>query len=116
MDDEAQNTDEQDAISLDPDEYLIGEVRHIERDVGEYGSDVIHLTLTETDVSGFAGGDMAPYWAGNTVSRKVTENDVGPGDLIGLRKDAEPYTYTGQDGEESEAYDFELRVLGDDDE
>lgn len=96
-------------VKLDAGEDLVAELRHIERDVGQHGNDVLHLTDTT--------GDPCKMWSNRTISRALDEADVSPGDVIGIRKDSEPYTFetTDDDGNtvEREAFGFEVGVLED---
>lgn len=94
-------------IKLEPGEDFVAEVRHIEKDVGRYGNNVIHLTKP--------GGGLAKYWSNRTVDQALDAADVGPGDTIGVRKADDSYTFTAEndDGEEEEreAFDFDVGVL-----
>lgn len=97
--------DDDDTLRLDPGEQVIAEVRAIDRDADRYGRDRLHLTRRDTDEQEFV-----VYMASSSVSRQLDNADVGPGDLVGIAKEEEPYTFTDDDGEEQEAYGFEVRV------
>ena len=99
--------DEVPTVKLDPGEDIVAEIRHIERNVGRYGNNVLHLTLGD--------GTLCKMWSNRTIDDALEEAGVGAGDTIGIRKDSDPYTYTIEDDdgneEEREAYVFQVAVL-----
>jgi hypothetical protein len=50
-------------------------------------------------------------WSNATIDRALNAAEVGPGDTVGIRKGEDPYTYETDEGEEREAFDFEVRCL-----
>lgn len=97
------NDDDVPTINLDPGARLVAEIRHIERDVGKYGNSVLHMTRSD--------GELVKMWSNTTIDRKLDAAGVGPGDTVGIKKSEESYTYETDDGEQNEAYEFEVRVL-----
>lgn len=99
------DTDEDDVptIKLEPGESIVAEIRHIERNVGQYDNDVLHLTR--------ADGSLCKMWSNATIKRALSEAGVGAGDTIGVRKEETTYSYTDDEGEEREAYGFEVGVM-----
>jgi hypothetical protein len=95
-----------DTVRLDPGESIVATVRHVQSNASKHGNDLLHLTTQE--------GEHVQMWSNATISRELEAADVGPGDVVGIRKEKEPYTYTveGDDGEEEEreAYGFEVRA------
>lgn len=104
VDSSGDSDDEVPVVKLDPGESIVAEVRHIERNVGKWNNSVLHLTRAET-------GEMCKMWSNGTIDRKLSSAGVGPGDTIGVRKSEDRYTYETDDGEEGQAYDFEVRCL-----
>lgn len=106
---ESDNDEDEPTKKLEPGEAIVAEVRHIEWGASQFGNSILHLT----DNAG--NGEFVKMYSNGTIDRRLTEADVGPGDVIGLKKDEEPYTYTAEndDGEEEEreAYGFDVRVL-----
>ncbi|GGL60248.1 hypothetical protein [Halocalculus aciditolerans] len=102
------NDDEEydDVLNLDPGDSVVAEVRAIERDADRYGRDRYHLTRTDGEEPKYVS-----YFASASVTRPLDNADVGPGDVIGIKKDEDSYTFEDEDGEEQEAYGFEVRVL-----
>lgn len=105
----ANDTDDEDVpiVKLEPGDELVADVRFIERNVGKWQNTMLHLTR--------ASGENCKMWSNKTIDRALGEADVGPGDTIGIRKSEDSYTYEDDDGEEREAYDFEVAVLEADD-
>ncbi|SDM47016.1 hypothetical protein SAMN04487949_1771 [Halogranum gelatinilyticum] len=99
------DNDDVPVVKLQPGEDLVAEVRHIERGVGKYKNNVLHLTRPD--------GQLCKMWSNGTIDRKLDAADVGPGDTIGIRKSTDSYEYETDDGDEREAYDFQVAVLGD---
>lgn len=89
-------------VKLDPGESIVAEVRHIEHNVGKWKNSVLHLTRN---------GEPCKMWSNGTIDRKLNKANVGPGDTVGIRKCEEQYTYETDDGEQGEAFDFEVGVL-----
>ena len=89
-------------IKLEPGESIVAEVRHIERNVGKWKNSVLHLTRN---------GEPCKMWSNATIDRALNAAEVGPGDTVGIRKGEDPYTYETDEGEEREAFDFEVRCL-----
>lgn len=87
---------------LAPGEEFVAVIRHIERGVGQYNNTVLHLNDLD--------GEPFKFWSNRTIDRSLNEADAGPGDTIGVRKDSEPYSYETDDGEQKEAYGFEVGV------
>ena len=92
-------------VKLEPGEELVGELRFIESNASRYGNDKLHLTRLDDQ-------EYVTWWSNATVSKKLEQKDVEPGDIIGLRKDEDTYTYTDDEtGEENEAYGYEVGVF-----
>jgi len=90
-------------IKLDPGEDIVAEVRHIERNVGQFDNTVLHLTRPD--------GSLCKMWSNATIDRRLEKAGVTPGDTIGIKKDTDSYTYETDDGEEREAYNFQVAVM-----
>lgn len=102
--DEPSNDDYDDVPAIemeDPGDEFVGEVRHIERNVGKYDKMLVHVTVD---------GKPKKYWAQREVERKLERADVGPGDTIGVRMSERSYTFQNDDGQEIEAHEFDVGV------
>ncbi|WP_218836359.1 hypothetical protein [Halorarum salinum] len=77
----------------------MAEVRHVEPNVGKFDNTVLHLTQE---------GDPCRMWSNATIDRQLDAADVCPGETIGIKKSEEQYTYETDDGEEREAFDYEV--------
>lgn len=101
----SQDTDDdgEPLIKLDPGEDVVAEVRFIEEEVGQHGNTMLHLTTTD--------GDPVRMWSNTTIDRALDAAEVTAGDVIGIRKHEESYTFETEDGDEREAYDFDVGVL-----
>lgn len=108
------NDDDEPTVKLDAGEEYVARLRHIERGVGKYNNDVLHITL-ENECDGHEPGSHVKWWSNDTVSGLLDDANVQPGDVIGVRKDEDPYSYIIEDDdgneEEREAYGFEVGVL-----
>jgi hypothetical protein len=91
-------------LELEPGEAAVLQIRHIEEDVGQYGNRVLHLTREN--------GDLCKKWSNQTIDRAVERHNLGPGDWLGLKKEDEPSTWENENGEEQEAYGYDVRVAG----
>lgn len=105
------DNDDEDVYKLDPGEKVVAQIRHIERNVGRFDNDLLHLT--------FNTGEFETIWSNNTIRKALDQIEAKAGDWIGIAKDEEPYTYTVEndetgESEEKEAYGYEVRQLGDD--
>lgn len=90
-------------IKLDPGDSLIGSLRFVESDVGKYNNDMLHLTREGDD-------EAVKHWSNDTIRKSLKAADVKPGDVIGLRKESEPYTFEDDDGKEQRAHGYEVAV------
>lgn len=104
------STDDEDDVPNvelnEPGDEFVSEGRHIERNVGKYDKMLVHVTVD---------GDPRKYWCQAEVERKLDRANIGPGDVIGVRKSERSYTFENDDGEEIEAYEFDVGVSGGDD-
>lgn len=89
-------------VRLDPGESFVGTLRHREKGVGKYKNTVLHLSTVD--------GEPVKMWSNRTIDTQLESAHVKPGDWIGVQKDAEPYTFTDDEGNEREAYGFDVRV------
>lgn len=107
VEDTSTNDDDEPTRKLEPGDELVAQIRHIEKEVGQFENDLLHLTDQD--------GELFKFWSNNTVSRKLEAANAKPGDTIGVRKaeDATTFTVENDDGEEEEreSYDFEVGVL-----
>ena len=105
----ANDDDEEPTLKLDAGEHVVAEVRYIEQNAGEFDNTLLHLTDTT--------GEVCKMWSNRTIDSAFQEKGVGAGDVIGIKKDEEPYTFEveNDDGEmeEREAYGFDVRLLED---
>jgi hypothetical protein len=85
----------------EPGDEFVGDVRHIERNVGKYDKMLVHVTVD---------GEPRKYWCQAEVERKLERAGIGPGDTVGVRKSERSYTFENDDGEEIEAYEFDVGV------
>lgn len=91
-------------IKLEPGESIVGEVREIRRNLGEFDSTLIFLAR--------GLGDVVKMWSNGQIDRRLDAANVAEGDVIGIAKGEEEQSYTDDEGEVQDFYEFEVRVLG----
>lgn len=74
-------------IDLKEGDFMIGEVQEIKEEVGQYGSDVLVLTLENTSVDDHEGGDTVEYFCRSNLERKLRKERVRGGDTVCVRRD-----------------------------
>ena len=86
--------DEVPELELEPGDSFVGEVRSIERGLGDYESTLVHFSSDEIPL-----GEQRKYWAPGHVDAQFYGADVQEGDVVGLIKDEEPTKVRDDDGE-----------------
>lgn len=78
-------------LDLEEGESVVGEIREIKENCGEYGSRVYKISR--------APGDVVLMWGKASIDRQVDAADLGVGDVFGVRNTGEEYEtengYTG---------------------
>jgi hypothetical protein len=106
--------DDGESLKLQPGDKLVAEVRHIETGKSSHGNDLLHLTIRNADGledDDREDGELVEMWGNATISKAFDAADVTAGDVVGISKAAQPITYEDDDGEERQAYQFEVRAL-----
>ena len=96
------NDDEVEDLELEPGDSFVGEVRSIERGLGEYDSTLVHFATEQL-------GEQRKYWLPGHVDAQFYEADIEEGDVVGLIKEEEPTSGENDDGEEFEYHRVEVR-------
>lgn len=92
-----------DMLKLDPGEKVVVQIRHRERNVGQFDNTLLHVT-TNT-------GEHRSMWSNTTIENALEEIDPDPDEWVGIKKDKESYSYETDDGESGEAYGFDVRQM-----
>ncbi|MFA9516329.1 hypothetical protein ACERIT_03785 [Halopenitus sp. H-Gu1] len=107
------NDDEQDEydtewLDLDPGENVVGEIRAVTPDCGDYNTTVLEIAR--------GLGDVVCMWSNNQIDRALEDNDLGEGDVVGIMCTEETRTYTPEGSDEEQTFNiWEVRALGGDD-
>ncbi|WP_018258888.1 hypothetical protein [Halomicrobium katesii] len=91
-------------IELDQGEDVVGEIRDLTPNCGKYDTTVIELAR--------GIGDVVAMWSNSQIDRQLEDNDLGEGDVVGIRHTEETGTFETEDGEEREYDIWEVRQLG----
>lgn len=94
-------------LELDPGESVVGELRSINPNCGQYNTTVLELAR--------GLGDVVTMWSNGQIDRALDANDLGEGDVVGIIHTEESRTFTDDDGEETEYDLWEVRTLEADD-
>jgi hypothetical protein len=98
------NSDEQDEIrGFEPGEAIVCKIRHREKNVGRFDNTVLHITLNT--------GEHEQRWSNDTIESALDKIDPDPDEWVGIEKDEETYPYETDDGEQGEAYGFDVRQM-----
>ena len=82
-------------IDLDEGDSLVGEIREIKENCGQYDSRVYKIAR--------GLGDVVLMWGKASIDRQVDSADLGPGVVVGIRNTGDTYqTETGNEGTEYE--------------
>lgn len=82
-------------LELDSTEQVVGEIREIKEDCGEFGSRVYKLSR--------GPGDVVLMWGKASIDLQVDAADLGAGDVVGIRNLGQKYeTEEGNTGDEYE--------------
>lgn len=91
-------------LDLEPGQAVVGEIRNINWNAGEYDSGCIELAR--------GLGDVVVMWMNDDIRKAIKGDDLREGDVIGLKKSEEPSgSFENENGDETEKYDFEVRRL-----
>jgi|AntRauTorcE11898_2_1112593.scaffolds.fasta_scaffold13764_2 hypothetical protein len=96
------NEDEVEELELEPGDSFVGEVRSIERGLGDYDSTLVHFATEQL-------GEQRKYWLPGHVDAQFYKADIEEGQVVGLIKDEEPTTGEDDDGEGFEYHAVEVR-------
>ncbi|SFR85737.1 hypothetical protein SAMN05216559_0130 [Halomicrobium zhouii] len=94
-------------LDLEPGESVVGEVRAVRPNCGQYDNTVIELAR--------GLGDVVVMWSNGQIDRAFRVNDIGEGDVVGIKHTEDTATAENEDGEEYEFDIWEVRALGGDD-
>jgi len=75
--------DSDDWLDLEDGESVVGELRKVREDCGEYGSRVYRISL--------GPGEEKLMWGNASVDRQIDQANVGRGDVIGIKNTGETY-------------------------
>jgi len=91
------DTDDEDAewIDLDEGESVVGEIREIKENCGDYDSRVYKIAR--------GLGDVCLLWGKASIDRQIDSGDLGPGSVVGIKNTGE--TYTTESGNEGTRYE-----------
>lgn len=95
--------EESEIITLEPGEHIVGEVRTVEHDIGQYDNTLITLSR--------GIGDTVRMWSCTSINRQLDAAGLGPGDVIGVQKGDEQESFENDAGESVEYYPYEVRSL-----
>jgi len=100
------NRDSEDAewFDLEPGATIVGEIREVTPDCGEHDTTVLKLAR--------GLGDVVLMWSNRQIDRQLEHNDLGEGDVIGIRKSEDTETFTTEDGETRTYHACEVRSVG----
>lgn len=90
-------------LELEPGDEFVGEVRSIERNLGDYDSTLVHFATQEL-------GEQRKWWLPGHVDAQFYQADIQEGEVIGLSKAEEPTETETDDGEMVEYHRVEVRV------
>ncbi|GGN96725.1 hypothetical protein [Haloarcula pellucida] len=91
-------------IELEPGENVVGVIRDVVPNCGQYDTTVIELSR--------GIGDVVAMWSNNQIDNALDDNDLGEGDVVGIKHTEKTRTFTTDDGEEREYDVWEVRQLG----
>jgi hypothetical protein len=108
--DESGDDDERTTIELEPQGWIVGTVEEIKENVGEYGSDLLILTLENTSLEDVEPGEEVEYYCRTNLEKSLRKKRVRGGDEILVeRKD----DWTGphpETGEEITSFQYRVEV------
>ena len=92
-----------DTLKLEPGERAVVRIRHREHNKGQYNNTMLHVTTNS--------GEHRQMWSNSTIENALDEIDPDPDEWVGFKKDEETYPYETDDGEQGEAYGFDVRQM-----
>ncbi|MCL9812514.1 hypothetical protein [Natranaeroarchaeum aerophilus] len=90
-------------IELDRGEKVVGEVRSVNPNCGDYNTTVLELAR--------GLGDVVSMWSNGQIDRVFEEQELGEGDVVGILHTEETRSFVDDDGNEVEYDNWEVRVL-----
>ncbi|EMA25734.1 hypothetical protein [Haloarcula argentinensis] len=101
------STDDYDSVLIEPEagESVVGEIRDLSPNCGKYDTTVIELACGISDV--------VAMWSNNRINNALDDNDLGEGDVVGIKHTEQTSTYTNEADEEQEYDIWEGRQFGD---
>ena len=100
---DSNDSDDAQDLELEPGDEFVGEVRSIERNLGDFDSTLVHFATEEL-------GEQRKYWLPNHVDAQFYQADIQEGDVIGLSKAEEPTETETEEGDTVEYHRVEVRV------
>ena len=89
-------------IELDRGESVVGEIREISPNCGQYNTTVINLA---TGI-----GEVRPMWSNRQIDRALESRELAEGDVIGIKHTDETRSFTPDGEDEETEYDvWEVR-------
>lgn len=94
---ESDTDDDAEWIELDQGEEVVGELRNIKPNCGDYDTTVLRISR--------GPGDEVLMWSNRQIDNRLEENDVGTGDVVRIVHTEETSTYTPEDADEPVEFD-----------
>jgi len=102
--DDEQNDYETEWLDLDAGESVVGEIRAVKPNCGKYDTTVLEIAR--------GLGDVVCMWSNGQIDRALKANDLGEGDVVGIKHTEETRTYTPEGSDEEQEFDlWEVRAL-----
>lgn len=102
-----------DAVDLEPSEFIIGQLITREVEGGPFEKDRLTLIAEDSNVSDVEPGDVVRYHAGSQVTRQLDEGGIDELETIGVKKTEETDSFEDDDGEKVEYNYIDVKVADD---
>ena len=93
-------------IDIEPGEEVVGEIRAIKPNCGQYDTTVIELAR--------GLGDIVAMWSNGQIDTTLETNEIGEGDVVKIEHTEETRSFTTEDGDEREYDVWNVYTKGDD--
>ncbi|ACO54897.1 ORF2 [Halorubrum pleomorphic virus 1] len=91
-------------IDLDRGESVVGEIREINPDCGDYGTTVLELSR--------GLGDNVCMWSNRQIDNKIEQHGLGVGEVVGIKHTDREQTFTPDGSDEPVKFDvYEVRAV-----
>ncbi|OYR77658.1 hypothetical protein DJ84_21685 [Halorubrum ezzemoulense] len=89
-------------LDLEPGESVVGEIRAINENCGQHNTTVLELSR--------GLGDNVTMWSNRQIDRVLEKNEIGVGEVVGIKHTTETDTFTPSDSDEPVTFDvWEVR-------